>query len=89
MAAEPTILLTKENVSQAAVRANNYESFGRAVVAHVMQTAARSKLDTELATVPLEFTLRPSLSPGRDPTLRTVCIDLCIGPVCIHVVVDQ
>jgi hypothetical protein len=80
--------LTPENVGKAAIRTNTYESFGRALAAHVLQTAAQSKLGTDVATVPLEFTLRPSLTAGRDPAISTVCIDMCVGPICIHVFVE-
>jgi len=80
--------LTPENVGKAAMRTNTYESFGRALAAHVLQTAAATKLGTDVATVPLEVTLRPSLTGGRTPTLSSVCIDMCVGPVCIHVFVE-
>ena len=81
--ADAALTLTPELVRTAATRTNTYESFGRALAAHVLQTAANAKLGTELATVSLEFTLRPSLT-----AIRTVCIDICVGPVCLHVFVE-
>ena len=86
--ADAALTLTPELVRTAATRTNTYESFGRALAAHVLQTAANAKLGTELATVSLEFTLRPSLTASRDPAIRTVCIDICVGPVCLHVFVE-
>ena len=25
---------------------------------------------------------------GRDPAIRTVCIDVCVGSVCVHVYIE-
>jgi hypothetical protein len=82
--------LTPELLANGAVRAHNFESFGRAIVAEALRQgeASFAEVDAAGTKIPTEITIRPSSIAGRDPTIRTVCIDVCVGPVCVHVMIE-
>jgi hypothetical protein len=84
------ISLTPEQVHTAAARANTFESFGRAIVSHLLQTASETgMLNAAPSKIPLEATVRSATFEDRDPAVaRTVCIDACVGPVCVHVFIE-
>ena len=88
--ANPTgvVQLTPELLANGAVRAHNFESFGRAIVAEALRHASEGTIDAAGTKIPSEITIRPSSVAGRDPTIRTVCIDVCVGPVCVHVFIE-
>lgn len=84
-----TAVLTVDQLELAAHRVHDYDSFGRAVLNHVFREAVQKEAVIDgVARVPLEVVLKPGPTLGRDPQGRTVCIDACIGPVCIHVFVE-
>jgi predicted signal transduction protein with EAL and GGDEF domain len=80
--------LTPDLLANGAVRAHNFESFGRAIVAEALRQASSAKVNAAGTKIPTEITIRPSSIAGRDPTIRTVCIDVCVGPVCVHVMIE-
>jgi hypothetical protein len=83
------IPLTADMLELGSHRVHSYESFGRAVLSHAMKLAVESKaLNAGIAKVPLEVSFKSGTFVNRGPEDRTVCIDACIGPVCIHVFVE-
>jgi|KBSMisStandDraft_5_1062788.scaffolds.fasta_scaffold4262582_1 hypothetical protein len=85
------ISLTPEQVHAAAARASTYESFGRAIVSNVLlQTAEQNGMVSAAAsTIPLAASVRSATFENRDPAIaRSVCIDVSIGGVSIHVFIE-
>jgi hypothetical protein len=59
------VQLTPELLANGAVRAHNFESFGRAVVAEALRHASEGKIDAAGTKIPTEITIRPSSVASR------------------------
>ena len=81
--------LTVDDLELAMHRVNDYESFGRSIVAQALRSAVQSAaLQDGEVRVPTEVVIRSGATPDRDPTKRTVCIDVCVFDACLHVFVE-
>jgi hypothetical protein len=82
-------VLTPDIVGAARIRAHTYESFGRAIVAEALRRAEIAEtLDGDGVTLSTEFTVRPGSTAGRDPAVRSFCLDVDIFGASIHIYVE-
>ena len=78
----------RELLANGAVRAHNFESFGRAIVAEALRNASERRIDAAGTKFPTEITIRASSAAGRDPSIRSVDIEVCIGSICVQVHIE-
>ena len=83
------LVLTPDIVGAARIRTHTYESFGRAVVAEALRRAEMAEsFSGEGVTLSTPFTVKPGSTAGRDPAIRSFCLDVDILGVSIHVYVE-
>ncbi len=82
-------VLTPEIVGAARIRAHTYESFGRAIVAEALRRAEMAEsFSSEGVTLSTEFSVKPGSTAGRDPAVRSFCLDVDLFGVSIHIYVE-